>query len=167
MTSSTPASTTAEQCAHQAQDPAAAHGPAQAQGLGKEPARAPALQSQGHPQRAGARPSPGEAAEPPRRARPAPKVLQEMAAVRAAVQGPRPRPPKPKERLRTEEPRTSEPQQQEQLPRAPPTSDPPQRQLPALLPMPKKLVKLLAPQQHELAQDSKPTTVKQVVRQTE
>ncbi|MCV7022742.1 hypothetical protein H7I77_05160 [Mycolicibacterium novocastrense] len=140
MTSLTPASTTAAQRAHQVQGPAEVHGPEQAQGQGKELARAPALQSQAHRQRVGARPSPGEAGEPPRRALPAPVGLQEVAAVRAVVQGPRLRPPKPTGRLRIEEPRTSEPQQQEQLPRAPPpTSDLPRPTQPLVPPQsPKK-----------------------------
>lgn len=124
-------------------DQAEAHDPERAQGLGKEPVRALALQSREH-QQAEARPSPGEVAAQLRRALPATTGLRERAAAPAVVQGPRPQPPKPKARLPTEEPRTSEPQQQEQLPRAPPTSDPPQRQLPELLPMPRKLVKLLA-----------------------
>lgn len=126
------------------QDQAAVHD--LEQGLEKEPARAPALQSRAH-QQAEARPLPAEVAAQRRQALPATTALPERAAAPAVVQGPRPRPPKPKARLPTEEPRTSEPQQQEQLSRAPPTSDPPQRQLPALLPMPKKLVKLLGPQQ--------------------
>ncbi|KKF03823.1 hypothetical protein A5739_24725 [Mycobacterium colombiense] len=153
---------TAAHCAHLAQDPAAAHGPAQAQGLGKEPARA--LQSRARRQ-AEVRPLPGEVAALRRQALPAPEALPEMVEAQAVVQGPRLRPPKPTGRLPTEELRTSEPQQQEQLPREPPTSDPPQRLLPALLPMPKKLVKLLVPQQQELAQEPRPTTVKRVVCQ--
>lgn len=57
-----------------------------------------------------------------------------MAAEQAVVQGPHPRPPKPKERLPTKEPRTSEPQQ-ERLPRAPPpTSDPPRLTQPLVPP---------------------------------
>lgn len=106
MTSSTPASTTAAQRAHQVQDQAAAHDPAQAQGLGKEPARAPALQSRAH-QQAAARPLPGEVAALPRQALPEPEALPEMAEAQAVVQGPRPRPPKPKDQLPTKEPRTS------------------------------------------------------------